>query len=111
MTASVGAGLYIAKTEQSPIKQNDTINQLIQGRSNAVLLATLANGSGQTSTLVTAPACGARSCVFLFPATAHAAAVTTTTYVKTADVAAQQFYITHASTASTDLTYFCVALG
>lgn len=85
------------------------IQQMAMGRSNAVGSVTLRDG--QTTTTVTAPNCGASSKVFLFPATANAAAVVATTYILSANITAGQFIITHASDADTDQTFYWVALG
>jgi hypothetical protein len=49
--------------------------------------------------------------VFLFPATAHAAAVVATTYVTAPNVVAGQFTVTHAATANGDATFWWVCLG
>lgn len=85
------------------------VNQLTQGRSNAVGSVTLR--ASQTTTTVTAPNCGASSHVFLFPRTANAAAVVATTYVLSSNVTAGQFIITHASDSDVDQTFSYVCLG
>ena len=85
------------------------VNQLTEGRSNAVGAVTLR--ANQTTTTVTAPNCGAGSHVFLFPRTANAAAVFATTYVLSSNVTAGQFVITHASDADVDQTFSYVCLG
>lgn len=99
----------IQTLEKDLTKYAHAINQLAAGRSNAVGTVTLRNG--QTTTTVEAVTCGAGSKVFLFPATANAAAVVTTTYILAANVTAGQFIITHASDADTDQTFYWVALG
>ncbi len=108
---TVGSGLAINLTEKDPQKQNQIIRQLIEGRSNAVGVVTLAHNGVLTTTTVTAPVCGPNSAVFLFQATAHAAAAAATTYVKQTDVTPGQFIVTHAATAQSDQTFFWVALG
>jgi hypothetical protein len=108
---TTGSGLYLNATEKDPIKQNQAIRQLIEGRSNAVGVVTLAHDGVATTTIVAAPVCGPNSIVFLFPQTAHAAAVVATTYVKAADVTARQFIVTHATTSNTDVTFGWVCLG
>ncbi|MGD9725260.1 MAG: hypothetical protein AB7R40_23575 [Nitrospiraceae bacterium] len=85
------------------------LQQLASGRSNAVGVVTLREN--ETTTTVSAPNCGAGSAVFLFPATANAAAVVATTYVLAVNVTAGQFVITHASDADEDQTFYWVALG
>ncbi len=98
----------LATGEADPLKVSTAINQLIQGRSNACGRVTLRNG--QATTPVIAPNCGKGACVFLFPATANAAAALATTYVADADVIAGQFTITHAS-AATPRSFYWIALG
>ncbi len=85
------------------------IKQLGEGRSNAVGVATLR--ASQTTTTVDAPNCGAGNTVFMFPATANAAAIVASTYVLEADVTKGQFIITHPSNANADKTFYWVALG
>jgi len=107
---TTGSGLYISAVEKDPIKQNIAIRQLIEGRSNAVGLVTLATGA--VSTTVTATNCGPSSAVFLFPATADAATyLGGTVYVTQANVKKGSFTISHASTALTDVTFWWVCLG
>lgn len=109
MTTSTGAGLYLAPTEKDPLKQNQIIRQLIEGRSNAVGSVSLSSGTA-TTTAVTAITCGPFSAVKLAPQTAHAAAAQTTTYVSS--VTKGQFVISHASTASdTDYTFWYHIIG
>lgn len=85
------------------------IKQLGEGRSNAVGVATLR--ASQTTTTVPAPNCGAGNAVFLFPATANAAAIVASAYVLEANVTKGQFIITHPSNANADKTFYWVALG
>lgn len=95
--------------DPDPYKSTLAIQQLAQGRSNAVGSVTLT--ANDTTTVVAAPACGAGSRVFLFPETAAAAAVVATTYVLTTDVIARQFTVTHSNTAAVDKTFSYVCLG
>jgi hypothetical protein len=106
-----GSGLSLAPNETDQRKQNQAIRQIIEGRSNAVGSVTLAHDGVATTTTVTANTCGQNSCVFLFPTTAHAAAVVATTYIKTADISKSQFIITHAATSNSDVTFSYVCLG
>jgi len=108
---TTGSGLYISPVEQDPIRQNNAIRQLIEGRSNAVGIVTLTGNGVATSKVVPAQNCSPSSAVFLFPTTAHAAAVVTTTYVQPSNVIAKQFTITHAVTSFGDCTFFWVCLG
>lgn len=104
MTATI-----VAREEKDLTKFAFSLQQLAMGRSNATGNVTLRDG--ETTTTVAAPNCGAGSQVFLFPATANAAAVLATTYVPIATVTAGQFIINHASDSDTDQTFYWVALG
>ena len=95
--------------EKDPFKLVFAINQLIEGRSDAVGTVTLT--ANVTTTTVSAPTCGPSSKIFLYPTTANAAGAVATTYIKVADVTARQFIVTHANAVSTDRTFFWVALG
>lgn len=107
-----GSGLFISEDEQSQLRQNQSIRQLMEGRSNAVGTITLAHGDDSpTTTTVTAVTCGPQSVVMMFPATAHAAAVVATTYIKETDISSGQFIVTHAATSNTDVTFYYVCLG
>ena len=108
---TTGAGLFLNPGETNLSKIVHAVRQIIEGRSNAVGSVTLTHDGSATSTLVKAPSCGPTSMVVLTPTTAHAGAVATTTIVKPADVGQAQFYITHAATASSDLTYFYGCFG
>src|SRR5688572_5777021 len=101
-----GSGVYIAPNEKDPIKQNAAIRQLIEGRSNAVGTVTLTNDGVAMGTTVTAPNCGPNSAVFLFPTTAAASTFLrgSDLHVKTTNVTAGQFIVTHAATATASLT-------
>lgn len=104
---TVGSGLWLSDDETEQRSQNFVIRQLIEGRSNAVGQCTLA--ANATSTTVAAINCGANSAVFLFPKTAHAAAIMTSTYVS--GVSARQFVVSHPSNANTDKDFYFVCLG
>lgn len=106
---TTGSGLYINPREDSSFKQNTIINQLAQGRSNAVGTVTLTHDGATTTTTVTANTCGPNSAVFLSPTTAHAATALSGTYISA--VAAKSFTITHAATSNSDVTFYWVALG
>lgn len=108
---TVGSGLSINAGETNVTTIVGKIRQLIEGRSNAVGIVTLAHDGVATTTTVSAPACGPTSAVFLFQATAHAAAALATTYVKQTDVSARQFIVTHAATSQSDQTFWWVCLG
>ena len=87
------------------------INQLAQGRSNAVGTFTCTENAATTT--VQAPACAAGSSVLLMPTTANAAAEfgNGTIYVETATVAAGSFVVTHANSATAGRTFYYVCLG
>lgn len=108
---TTGSGLYLNASETDPRKQNDAIRQLIEGRSNAVGMVTLAHDGVATTTTVSAQTCGPNSAVILFPTTAHAAAVVATTYVPPATVTPKQFIINHAATANADVTFYFLCIG
>ena len=108
---TVGSGIYINPAEKDQFRQNFVMRQLIEGRSNAVGTVTLTHDGVATTTTVTAENCGPNSVVFLSPQTAHAAAALTGTYIKSTDVSAQQFIVTHAATSNTDVTFGWVCLG
>lgn len=108
---TTGAGLFLSQDEHDPFRQNSVIRQLIEGRSNAVGTATLTGDGVATSTTVTATTCGPNSAVFMFPTTANAAAVVSTTYIDPANVTPGQFIVTHATTSNADVTFFYACLG
>lgn len=98
----------VSTTEKDLTKFAFAIQQLAQGRSNAVGTFTLT--ANAASTTVTAPNCGADSVVFLMPTTAHAAAeIGNGTLYTTA--ANGSFVVTHANNAQTDRSYGFVCLG
>ena len=101
----------IPPADADPRKIVSAIRQLAEGRSNAVGSVTLATGAA--TTIVPAPTCGAEAKVFLFPATASAAAEfgNGTLYVKATDITAGQFVVTHANNAQIDRTFFWLAIG
>jgi alpha-D-ribose 1-methylphosphonate 5-triphosphate diphosphatase PhnM len=103
----VGAGLAIAETEKNTHVQNQTIAQLIQGRSNALVLATLS--SNATSTHVTAVNCGAGCAIHESPTTANAAAIRASIYYTS--ITNGSFVVNHSSTSSTDCTFRFYTVG
>ena len=104
---TVGSGFGLSHDEKNPQVINDAIVQLQQGRSNALVLATLT--ANAASTTVTAPNCGTGSAVLLSPTTANAATALATTYVSTISNGA--FVLTHANNAQTDRIFRVVTLG
>lgn len=104
---TVGSGIGLSADERNPRVQNEAIRQLQQGRSNALVLATLT--ANTTTTTVTAPNCASGSAVLLSPTTANAAAALATTYVST--ISNGSFVLTHANNAQTDRTFRFVTLG
>ena len=87
------------------------IRALIRGGSNATGVVTLTPNSA--TTIVPAVNCPPGGHVFLFPATAHAAAEVAAggLYVASANVVAGQFTINHANNAQADRTFYYVTLG
>lgn len=83
------------------------INQLAQGRSNAVGTVTLTPSA--TSTVVSAETIGNDSRVQLTPTTANAAAAMATSYVSAVGI--KTFTITHANNAQVDRTFYWHAPG
>ncbi len=101
--------LVLAPDEKDARKVATAINQLAQGRSNAVGTVTLV--ANAASTVVTAKNCGAGSVVLLSPLTAHAAAELGNGTVYVSAVANGAFTLSHANNAQTDRTFGYVAMG
>jgi hypothetical protein len=99
--------MTVSTNERDQTKINRAIQQLEQGRLNVGGVCTLAVGA--TSTVVTAPNCGAGSQVQLTPKTANAAAALATAFVSA--VANGSFTVTHASNAQTDRTFGYACFG
>ena len=99
----------VARDEKDLKKFALAIQQLAEGRSNAVGALTLAASAG--STTVVAQNCGAGSVVLLSPRTAHAAAELAAGTCYVSAVALGSFTVTHASNAQTDRTFGYVCLG
>ena len=83
------------------------LQQLAQGRSNAVGEVTLTHG--QATTTVSNQTCGPESIVLLMPKTLDAAGALATAYVSA--VGPGRFTLTHANAASTDRTFGYVNVG
>ena len=103
------SALVLAPDESDRRKINTAINQLAQGRSNAVGTVTLA--AGATTTAVTVGNCGAGSVVLLSPLTAHAAAELAAGTLHVSAVANGAFTLTHAANGQTDRTFGFLAVG
>jgi hypothetical protein len=101
--------LTLSPAERDIAKAVLAIRQLTEGRSNATGTVTLA--ANASATTVTAPNCAATSVVFLFPATAHAAAIAASTYVLASNITKGQFIMTHPNDTNADKTFYWVALG
>ncbi len=99
----------LAPEETNQRKINTAINQLAQGRSNAVGRVTLAANAGATT--VQAENCGATSVVLLSALTAHAAAELGNGTIFVSAVAAGAFTLAHANNAETDRVFGYVCLG
>jgi hypothetical protein len=85
------------------------INQLAQGRNNAVGSVTLEEN--EATTTVTAVACGEGSTVLLFPETTSAATEFGAGTLKVGTVSNGSFVITHVNSATADRTFRWAALG
>ncbi len=101
--------LVLAPEETDRRKINTAINQLAQGRSNAVGTVTLA--AGAVATVVAAGNCGAGSVVLLSPLTAHAAAELAAGTLHVIAVANGSFTLAHANNGQNDRTFGFVAIG
>jgi hypothetical protein len=101
------SALVLNSAEKELTKIVTAVNQLAQGRSNAVGSVTLT--ANATTTTVSSQTCGAGSVILLSPLTANAAAALATTYVSA--VAPKSFTLTHASNAQVDRTFGFVCLG
>lgn len=108
---TVGSGLSLAPNETDSRRISAAVRQLIEGRSNAVGVVTLAHDGIETTTTVTAVNCGPNAIVILTPRTANAAAALATTYVLAADVSPGEFVITHDATSDADLTFGWLCIG
>lgn len=104
---TVGAGISLSPTERDPLAQNRAIRQLMEGRSNALVEASL--DANATSTLITAPTCGTGSGPVAVPMTANAVAAMADMYV--ASVSNGSFLLMHASSSTTDRTFRFVIIG
>jgi hypothetical protein len=99
--------MTVSTVETDQTKINRAIQQLEQGRLNAGGTFTLRTGN--TTTTVTAPNCGAKSQVLLSAKTANAAAALATSYVSA--VGNGSFTVTHLSSAQSDRTFGFACLG
>ncbi len=91
-------------TEKDPVRLCRAIRDLFAGRSNAAGEFTLR--TGQTTTVVSAPNCGATSKVFLQAASANAATEVGngTIYVSAVDVG--EFTATHVNSGTTNRKFY-----
>jgi hypothetical protein len=101
--------MVLATDEQDLKRICAAINQLAQGRSNAVGTVTLT--ASAATTVTTAVNCGAGSVVLLSPKTANAAAELGAGTAYISAVANSSFTITHANNAQADRTFGYVCLG
>jgi hypothetical protein len=94
----------------TPREVASTVNQLLDGKINAVSSVTLT--ANVSSTTVSDPRIGSTTLVFLTPETANAAAELATLYIAPADyVSGTSFKIHHANNAQTDRTFGYALLG
>lgn len=99
----------VDRNEKDLSKLALAINELGQGRSNAVGTVTLTASVG--STTVTAVTCATGSTPILVPTTAHASAEVGNGTIYISAVAAQSFTITHANNAQVDRTFLYFVVG
>jgi hypothetical protein len=85
------------------------INQLAQGRSNAVGSVTLT--ASVATTTVTAITCGVGSTVLLFPETTSAATEFVAGTLKVGTISNGSFIITHVNSGTADRTFRWVVIG
>lgn len=85
------------------------INQLAQGRNNAIGSVTLTANAATTT--VTSITCGSGSTVLLFPETTSAATEFGAGTLKVGTVSNGSFVITHVNSATADRTFRWVVLG
>jgi len=94
----------LASSETNITRIVASINELWQGRSNAIGKVTLAV-SPATQTIVPAINCGARSVPLLTPLTAHAAAELGAGTMYVSAVTQGQFTVVHSASSQTDRTF------
>lgn len=99
----------IAPAGATERERDQAIRQLIDGRGNGTGAVTLTPGAA--TTIVKRDNGNALASVVMFPMTANAAAATTTTYIRQADVTGAGFTVTHAVSALTDRTFFYAVVG
>lgn len=97
----------VQTNEKDLTKFSFALQQLAQGRSNAVGTVTLR--ASQTTTTVINQTCGPESVILLSPKTLNAAGALATTYISA--VGPGTFTLTHASAVSTDRTFGYVNVG
>lgn len=85
------------------------VQQLAQGRSNAVGSVTLTQNAATTT--VTAPTCGVNSTVLLFPVTANAATEFGAGSLYVSTTSNGSFVITHVNSPTASRTFRWVCLG
>lgn len=101
--------LTVASNEKDPAKFAAAIQQLTQGRSNAVGSFTLR--AAHTTTTVEAINCAEGSVPIPVPTSANAAAEQGAGTMYISQVNNKSFVVTHANNAQTDRTFLFVAIG
>ncbi len=101
--------LGISTQEKDLTRYALVLQQLAAGRSNATGTITLT--ANATTSTHTPPNCAAGSAVFLFPATASAAAELATGACYVSAVGNRSFTVTHRNINQVDRTFFYVCLG
>jgi len=99
----------VRRDEKDLTKFAFAMQQLAEGRSNAVGSVTLTQNAG--STTVTAPNCGSGSTVLLFPETSAAATEFVAGTLRVGTVNNGSFVITHVNSATSGRTFRWAAFG
>lgn len=101
--------IQIQPQERDPVRFNQAIRELVEGRHNAGGTLTLTPGAA--STVVTHPNCSRDSYVQVFGGaqTANAAAAIATSFI--ASVSQGSFSISHANNAQTDRRFYYTVTG
>lgn len=100
------ASLTLAPGECDPRRIADVVRQLSEGKSNAIVTATLT--ANATTTTVKAPTCSTTSGIYPSAQTPHAA---NDIPLMSFAAALGQFVITHANNARVDRTFIFMVVG
>ncbi len=104
---TIGSGIYLHPAEKDPLKINQAVRQLMEGRSNSIGACTLTSGAGTTT--VTSPIIGPNSSVTFQPLTANAAAQMTLLRVST--IGAGTMTLVHGNNSNSDQNFNFIVSG